>query len=118
MYDARYRHTKAHKTADSSSEHKLGTGKFIFNPAGERYTLKSAHDQQWITIEHNLLPLMKEALDDAWQKGFLKDSQDLGDYYLGGFNLGWEVTGTWDVAMQVKNLELIANRQLPSNAAQ
>ena len=111
MYDARHRHTPPHKTADKSSEHKLGTGKFIFNPAGKRYTTKSAHDREWITIQRNLLPLMKEGLEDAWKKGFLDDSQNLSDYHLGGLNIGWEVTGTWDVAMQVKNLSLQAQKK-------
>ncbi len=108
MYDARYRHTPPHKMADLGTKNKKGTGKFIFNPAGKRYTPNSAHDGQWITIQRNLLPLMKEALQDAWSKGFLSDSHELQDYGLGGINCGWEVTGTWNVAMQIKNLRLEA----------
>jgi hypothetical protein len=113
MYDARYRHTPPHKAADSSSEHKQGTGKFIFNPAGKRYTAKSAHDGEWITIECDLLPLMREALGQAWQQGFLGDSREMRDYHLGGLNFGWEVTGTWNVAMQVKGLSLGATKLEP-----
>jgi len=111
MYDARYRHTPAHKAVDFSTKHKQGTGKFIFNPAGRRYTDQSAQDGAWITIEHDLLPLMKEALRYAWQQGFLSDSHDMRDYYLGSMNFGWEVTGTWNVAMQVKGLSLRATQR-------
>jgi hypothetical protein len=110
MYDARHRHTPPHKTADRGSKKKQGTGKFIFNPAGKRYTPESAHEGQWITIEHDLLPLMKESLAEAWKKGFLSDSHDIRDYHLGGLNFGWEVTGTWNVAMQVKGLRLGATK--------
>ena len=109
MYDARYRHMPGHKAADLGTQHKGGTGKYIFNPAGSRYTSQSAHDGQWITIEQDLLPLMKEALRDAWDKRFLPDSHELNDYGLGGMNCGWEVTGTWNVAMQIKGLRLEAN---------
>jgi hypothetical protein len=113
MYDARYRHTPPHKSADLSTDNKQGTGKFIFNPAGKRYFAESAHDGQWITIRQDLLPLMKEAIEKAWQQGFLKDSHDIRDYHLSGINLGWEVTGTWDVTMQVKDLNLGAVKQNP-----
>jgi hypothetical protein len=115
MYDARYRHTPPHKTADRGTENKQATGKFIFNPAGKRYTPESAHDGQWITIDSDLLPLMKEALDEAWKQGFLNDSHDSRDYHLGGLNLGWEVTGTWNVAMQVTGLSLSALKLQPKD---
>ena len=108
MYDARYRHLPGHKAADFSTDHKRGTGKYIFNPAGRRYTLESAHDGKWITIEKDLLPLMHEALRSAWDQGFLADSHELDDYGLGGMNCGWEVTGPWNVAMQIKGLKLVA----------
>jgi hypothetical protein len=38
----------------------------------------------------------------------LLDSQDLADYKIGGMNMGWEVTGPFDVAVQVKDLKLEA----------
>lgn len=111
MYDARYLHTPARAAVDFSTKHKKGTGKLIFKPAGREYTDQRAQDGEWITIERDLLPLMKEALRKAWQKGFLSDSRDMQDYHLGGMNLGWEVTGTWTVAMQVKGLSLGARKR-------
>jgi len=112
MYDARYRHMPGHRAPDIGTRHKGGTGKYIFNPPSKRYTSQSAQDGQWITIERDLLPLMKEALHDAWQKGFLSDSHELGDYGLGSINCGWEVTGTWNVAMQIKGLRLAAQTSM------
>jgi hypothetical protein len=108
MYDTRYRLPRAHKAVDRSSEQKRGTGKFIFNPAGERYTTQSAHDHQWVTIEKDLLPLIHEALRTAWERGYLLDSQAMSDYQLGGMNMGWEVTGPLDVEVHVQGLRLDA----------
>jgi len=107
MYDSRWRTPKAHAALDK------GTGKFIYNPAGETYTKHSAHDGEWITIDHNLLPLMIEAVKTAWQRGFLSKSRDLADFRLGGFNMGWEVPGLHDVEMEVRGLGLTATPRRP-----
>jgi len=108
MYDARYRIPRAHKAKDKGSDRKPATGKFIFNPGGDHYTSQSAHDGQWVTISRDLLPLIREGLETAWQRGFLRDSRDTSDYRLMGMNTGWEVTGPLDVEMQLKGLRLTA----------
>lgn len=108
MYDTRQRIPKAHKAMDVGSDRKPATGKFIFNPGGEKYTSQSAHDRDWVTIEKELLPLVREGLEAAWERGYLKDSHDPADYRLGGMNTGWEVTGPIDVEMQVRGLRLEA----------
>jgi hypothetical protein len=108
MYDTRQRIPKAHKAMDVGSDRKPATGKFIFNPGGDKYTSESAHDRGWVTIERDLLPLVREGLEAAWERGYLKDSHDPADYRLGGMNTGWEVTGPIDVEMQVRGLRLEA----------
>jgi hypothetical protein len=101
LYDDRNRFPKAHKTRDTG-----GTGMFIFTPAGSDYTAQSAHDHAWITVDRELLPLMREGLAAAWSQGFLADSKVLADYRIAGMNLGWEVPGIFDVEMQLRNLSL------------
>ena len=101
IYDNRDRFPKAFKAQDFG-----GTAKFIFTPAGDTYAAVSAHDGKWITLEKDLLPLLREALTTAWARGFLKDSKELADYRLGGMNLGWECPGSFDVEMQLRNLSL------------
>lgn len=101
IYDNRDRFPKAFKAQDFG-----GTAKFIFTPAGDAYTAASAHDEKWITLEKDLLPLLRGALTTAWARGFLKDSKELADYRLGGMNLGWECPGSFDVEMQLRNLSL------------
>jgi len=106
FFDARYPVPPAHSMKDFSTAKKAGTGKFIFSTGGEVYGGKKAIDGNWISIDQDVLPLMKEALGAAWDAGFLPASRDMSDYRIGGMNMGWEVTGLWDVAMQVRGLEV------------
>jgi hypothetical protein len=101
VYDDRHRFPAAHKTQDTG-----GTGMFIFTPSGDVFTSQSAHDKEWIIIDKDILPLLREGLETAWNQGFLKESQTLADYRIGGMNLGWEVPGLFDVDLQFRNLSL------------
>lgn len=101
LYDNRSRFPRAFKEQDFG-----GTAKFIFTPDGREYSSTSAQDGGWIMIDKDLLPLMHEALQTAWARGFLKDSKQAADYAIGGMNMGWELPGTFDVSMQVRNLSL------------
>ena len=101
LYDDRHEFPLAHKTKDTG-----GTNMFIFTPAGETYTSQSAHAKEWITVEKDVLPLMREGLQLAWTRGFLQDSQSLADYRIAGMNIGWEVPGIFDVELQVRHLSL------------
>ena len=82
---------------------------FIFTPGGEVFTNASTHDRNWVTVDKDLRPLLGEAMETAWANGFLGASRDLADYCLTGMNLGWEVPGLFDVAMQVRGLSLVAD---------
>jgi len=101
VYDNRHRHPPEHKSKDFG-----GTEKFIFTPNVKTFSPASAHDGEWMVIDHDLLPLMREALATAWAKGFLSGSQQPGDYGIGGMNLGWELPGTFDVELEIRNLSL------------
>ncbi len=101
LYDDRSPFPKEHKQQDTG-----GTAMFIFTPGGEVFSDRSAHDGQWITVDKELRPLFLEALETAWQRGFLLESRDLADYRITGMNLGWEVPGLFDAEMQVRDLSL------------
>ena len=105
IYDNRARFPNAFKEQDFG-----GTAKFIFTPGGKTFTSTSAHDGNWVIIDQDLLPLMHEALKTAWARGFLKESKSLSDYTIGGMNMGWELPGTFDVEMQIRNLSLKTTR--------
>ncbi len=108
LYDRRDRFPSTYAAKDVGSAKKKGTGKFIFQPDFKRLSQRSPHDGDWVTIDTNLLPMMREALDAAWQRGYLQDSKDPADYRLGGMNMGWEITGPIDAAVQVRGLNLEA----------
>ena len=108
MYDARSDLPKAYAARDITTAKKAGTGKYIYVPGGEQYTTKPAKDGDWVSIDKDLLPLMRDSLEAAWRAGFLQDSHRPDDYQLGGMNFGWEVTGPVDAAMQVRGLSLAA----------
>lgn len=101
LYDNRARFPREYKARDFG-----GTGKFIFTPGGETFAPRSAHDGEWVVIDTDLLPRMREALEVAWARGFLGGSRRLEDYHIGGMNMGWEVPGSFAVEMQVRALSL------------
>lgn len=101
VYDNRHPHPPEFKSKDFG-----GTEKFIFTPEAKTFTSRSAHDGDWIVIEKDLLPLMHDALHSAWNNGFLSASKDISDYAIGGMNMGWELPGTFDVEVEVRNLSL------------
>jgi len=101
VYDNRHRHPPEYKSKDFG-----GTGKFIFTPAAMTFSSESAHDGKWFTIDKDVLPLMREALETAWSKGFLSGSKQVRDYAIGGMNMGWELPGTFDVDLETRNLSL------------
>lgn len=104
IYDDRHRLPESYQAQDAGKAD--ATGMFIYTVAGAEFTAQSLHDPEWVTIDKDLLPFMRESLKTAWQRGFLTDSQSLADYHITGMNLGWEVTGIFDVATQLRDLSL------------
>lgn len=104
IYDDRHRIAPAHQAQDTG-----GTSMFIYTPAGDVFSARSAHEREWITIDKDLLPLMREGLEYAWSRNFLKESQSLADYRIAGMNMGWEVPGILDVDLQIRRLSLKAS---------
>ena len=102
MYDSRHPIPPAHAALDR------GTGKFIYNPGGKAYTDVSAHGGDWVTIDCDLLPLVRRAVHAARERGYLKASSAIEDLRLGAFNMGWEVTAPLDVEIALRGLALDA----------
>jgi len=71
------------------------------------YSNTAITDNQWHTLEEDFLPHILNALQEAWNRGYLSDSHNLSDYKIGGMNLGWEITGLNNAEMQIDDLSLI-----------
>jgi len=102
LYDYRYPRGKvymAQDTADPSS-------KFIYNPGPKPFDLISMHNNHWITINKDILPVVIAGFHEARKRGYLSDSNDLNDYHITSVNLGFEATGICKSALQIRNLSL------------
>ncbi len=108
LYDNRSAFSKQHKAREF-----LGAGKYIYTLGGEKFLDHSLHEGTWGRVDRDLRPLMIEALTEAWAGGYLSDSKDIADYALGGMNMGWELPGTFDAAMEVRALSMQAERLAP-----
>ncbi len=103
IYDNRERMVSAYEARDFGD-----TKLFIFTPGSDVFTRQSTHEGEWVTFEKDLLPLMRQGLDHARTKGFIKGSGDLADFRPLGIFIGWEVPGVFDVELQIRNLSLKA----------
>ena len=64
-------------------------------------------DEQWLTVQADLLGHIKSGLREAVKRGYLKSAEEH-DYAVVNMNLGWEMPGTFDAAMQVRDLRIRA----------
>lgn len=101
FYDNRYDVPPVYMAADAGK--KDATGKFIYTIAGEA----PLREGSWVTLDKDLLPYVLNGLREAAKRGYLKDS-DPHDYAVANMNLGWEIPGTFDAAVQVQDLEISA----------
>ena len=99
-----YRYTKM------SDKEKIGpeTGhpNFIYNvPPLSVWGDISFQDEEWHKCEIDLKPLILRALEAIKEKDVFKNTSP-DDLVITGMNFGWEVPGTFDATLKVKNLSL------------
>lgn len=90
-------------------------GKLIFNPGAQAAGLRPLRLGEWQTLDCELRPWLERALQEAWAKGYLRDSRDLADYRVAHLNVGWEVPGLNRVAMDLRGLSLRGQTRSPEN---
>lgn len=108
IYNDREQMPSPYINADSFGDG-LGTGMLIYSPGFATYASTSLWSAQWVHLSNDMLPNTKTAINLALQKGLLKDP-DMSHYYVGGFTIGYEVTGLNETNFQIKNISLKANR--------
>jgi hypothetical protein len=83
------------------------TGKFIYSIDGGEVNTLPLKTKTWVTFQQDLLPYIKAGLQEAGKRGYLHDT-DPGHYAVVNMNLGWEIPGTYDAAIQVRDLQIHA----------
>lgn len=84
----------------------IGTSTYIYSiPPRTVWGDVSFHDFEWHSARLDVLPLIRRAVEAMREKGLFVDTQ-LEDLELTGMNFGWEVPGTFDAGLMVRNLSI------------
>lgn len=70
------------------------------------YTDKPPRLGEWTDIECDLLPYMKQAVEKAKSRGFMKEAQ-FERLKIASTNIGLEIPGNYDMAFQIRSLSLL-----------
>ena len=73
----------------------------------ENGVITPSADGQWMNIDIDLLPYIQRALVLAQEQGFMK-GVTMDTVVVDGMNMGWEMPGTYDGKIEVKDLSLKA----------
>jgi len=105
FFDSRYDVPPAYMAKDAGKDD--ATGKFIYTVDARPLGIAPLKEGGWITVRADLLSLVVNGLGEAVKRGYLKDS-DPHDYAVANMNLGWEIPGTFDAAIQIRDLGISA----------
>lgn len=61
----------------------------------------------WIHVDYDCMAYVKHALELAHERNYMKNTT-LDELYFNGFNIGWEMYGTYDGEIAVKNYHVTA----------
>ena len=97
------------------------SGKFIYTlptqacqPEGQTFFKKgkivAEADARWTTLRINAAPWIVYAYNLARKNGYLSKTE-LSDLYVSGLNFGWEMPGTYDAVMQVRNFSIMQSKK-------
>ena len=115
MFDNRTEHCNGGAMLDK------GTGAMMYGVSTEkscvstyRYrvgnTVRAGTDTPWVSYRYVMFLEAEIALRLTQYNGYLRDTT-MDDLYFTGMNMGWEVPGTYDVEMLVKNFNVVAQRR-------
>lgn len=102
LFDDRYSVPQPFTHAD------LFSGNFIYSVGLTPFSQTGMSVGNWKNVGGDLLPMIKNGLNAAWNNGVLTESTNYGDYKVSLFTMGFECTGMNIGTIQIKNLSLIA----------
>jgi len=106
LYDSRERTRRTVRLVDAAT----GDRYFIYGTGNKSIIgAKSFHDKEWITINKDILPLVKDALGKVRKNPkFSHYSEKLADYTISEMNIRWEMSADMNVEMEFKDYDLRA----------
>lgn len=114
LFDNRYEYSPEMGMADEGSKDSA-TGKYIYNIAGDQYLSNGNNfyedgeikvdSEKYVSIDFDILPFIQIALSRAQQNGMMKSSK-FENLYISGMYIGFELPGTYDIAMHFKNMDI------------
>jgi len=112
IFDNRYAfHTESGQVDGGKAD---ASGLYIYQVPSRAFTdtnflkdnvIHADEDNEWMTIDIDVLPYIERALVRAQKDGFMK-GVTMDTVYIDGMNMGWEMPGTYDAKMEVKDLSL------------
>ena len=99
----RYEYPPAFRAADGGKEE--NTGKFINIIAAKEFLRQPVALGIPISVSVPVYRWIREGFDEAKKNNYMKNS-DWEDMCIGNMNLGFEVTGTFDVEVTISNLNI------------
>lgn len=105
FFDARKEIPGPHYALDSGKAD--ASNKFICTLDGKRFWKEPTGDGRWLPLETDLRQLLREGLAISQEHGYLKNTQ-FEDLAITTFNLGWEIPGPYDAAIELRGLSLKA----------
>lgn len=101
-FDYRYQRMNNQETTSWD----IGTSTYIYNvPQLAVWGDIVFQDNQWHEARIDILPLIRQGVENMREKGYFKDTV-WDDLEISGMNFGWEIPGTFDAAVSIKNLSL------------
>lgn len=104
LFDNRYPFANKFRAQDGGKEE--NTGKFIYAVDGHLFQKEAYYYIEPMNLCYDILPELKNAFLYCKGQGFMKDSE-WEDLYYDDFNIGWEVTGTYDCGLTINRLSLL-----------
>ncbi|HNR99865.1 MAG TPA: hypothetical protein PKX48_14615 [Planctomycetota bacterium] len=105
FFDSRGEYPAAYRAKDGGKDD--ATGKFIYTIDGREALPAPPRLGQWVKVRKDLLPSIAAGLACAVERGFLANGE-LARYAVVNMNMGWELPGAYDAAVEVRGLSVAA----------
>lgn len=80
-------------------------GMFIYLSSADKYVTAPVSVNNSTKTNYNALPEISVVFAFAQSGGYLTNTS-FNDSYIGGMNIGWELPGTYDVCVEIADLNL------------